>query len=55
MEFSGELETHVTVCLGKKKTIAELQEWDKAYDLKCLHIVLERDEVTSQPMLTKAG
>ena len=53
MEFTGELETHLTVCLGKTKTVAELQEWGQTYDLKCLHIVLERGDVTSQPMLTR--
>ena len=52
MEFTGELETHLTICLGKTKTVAELQECGMTYDLKCLHIVLERGDVTSQPMLT---
>ncbi len=53
MEFTGELETHLTICLSKTKTVAELQEWGKVYDLKCLHIILDRGDVSSQPMLTR--
>lgn len=53
MEFTGELEIHLTIYLGKTKTVAELQEWGRIYDLKCLHIILDRGEVSSQPMLTR--
>jgi hypothetical protein len=53
MEFTGELETHLTFCLQKEKTIEELRDWGAARGWKCLHIVLEQGEVCSQPMLTR--
>lgn len=53
MEFTGELETHLTVCLQKTKSIDELRDWGAMHRLKCLHIVLEKGEVPSQPMLTR--
>lgn len=53
MEFTGEIETHLTVHLSETKTIAELQTWGAAHGLKCLHIILEQGNAPSQPMLTK--
>lgn len=53
MDFTGELETHLTVCLNEPKSLAELQEWGATHGLKFLHIVLEEGMVASQPMLTK--
>jgi hypothetical protein len=53
MEFTGELETHLTICLSESKSIEHLRDWGAAHGLKCLHIVLEQGEVISQPMLTR--
>lgn len=53
MEFTGELETHLTVCLSKEKSIDKLRDWGAARGLKCLHIVLEQGNTPSQPMLTR--
>lgn len=52
MEYSGELETHLTVFLEETRNIEQLQELARVYNLKCLHIILERGETISQPMLT---
>lgn len=52
MEFSGELETHLTVSLKGTESIRELQKLAEIHNLKCLHIILERGDTTSQPMLT---
>ena len=52
MEFSGELETHLTVSLKGTESIKQLQKLAEIHNLKCLHIILERGETTSQPMLT---
>lgn len=53
MEFTGELETHLTVSLRKEKSLEEFRDWGASRGLKCLHIVLEQGEVCSQPMLTR--
>ncbi|HEX8251467.1 MAG TPA: hypothetical protein VF599_25055 [Pyrinomonadaceae bacterium] len=53
MEFFGELETHLTICLTESKSIEDLRDWGTPRGLKCLHIVLEQGEVCSQPMLTR--
>lgn len=53
MEFTGELETHLTISLQNGKNIKNLRDLGTAHNLKCLHIVLEQGEVCSQPMLTR--
>ena len=53
MEFTGELETHLTIRLTKSKSVEDLHNWGAPRGLKCLHIVLEQGEVCSQPMLTR--
>ena len=57
MEFAGEFETHYTVCLdaGAMPEFTALREWGASHGLKYLHIVLDRGETTSQPMLTGRG
>lgn len=55
MEFTGEFETHITVCLNNSDRIEGLKEWSINHDLKCLHIVLDRGVTASQPMLTRHG
>ncbi len=52
MEFSGELETHLTVSLEGTESIEQLRKLAEIHNLKCLHIILERGEIPSQPMLT---
>jgi hypothetical protein len=53
MEFIGEFETHITVCLNDSNRIENLQNWSRNHGLKCLHIVLDRGVTASQPMLTR--
>ena len=48
MEFSGELETHLTVSLKGTESIKQLQKLAEIHNLKCLHIILERGETISQ-------
>jgi hypothetical protein len=55
MEFTGEFETHITVCLNDSNRIENLQNWSRNHGLKCLHIVLDRGVTASQPMLTRRG
>jgi len=55
MEFTGEFETHITVCLNDSDKIERLQDWSIKHRLKCLHIVLDRGVTASQPMLTRHG
>lgn len=55
MEFTGEFETHITVCLNDSDRIERLQKWSINHGLKCLHIVLNRGVTASQPMLTRHG
>ena len=55
MEFSGEFETHITVRFTPSEDIVDLKAWAKAHGMKCLHILLDRGEAPSQPMLTHWG
>jgi len=55
MNFAGDFETHLTIGLDSLATLAALQDWAKAHDLKCLHILLQRGASPSQPMLTRHG
>jgi hypothetical protein len=56
MEFVGEFETHYTVCIKAETSDLEaLRDWGTRHGLKCLHIVLDRGESVSQPMLTGRG
>ncbi len=55
MEFAGEFETHLTVCLDRLESIERLKQWGREYHLKCLHIILDRGVTPSQPMLTRCG
>lgn len=55
MEFTGEFETHITVCLNHVDEVEGLQKWSTNYGFKCLYIVLERGVTASQPMLTRHG
>jgi hypothetical protein len=54
-DFQGDFETHITVCLDAPERLVELQEWAAVHGLKCLHIILDRGEHVSQPMLTRHG
>jgi hypothetical protein len=56
MNFTGEFETHITVSLNQNLTgIDRLQQWSGAHNLKFLHILLDRGDNISQPMLTRRG
>lgn len=53
--FAGAFETHVTVDLGDESCADKLREWAARRGLKFTHIVLERGQTPSQPMLTRHG
>lgn len=55
MEFTGEFETHITVSCSGISEIDRLQQWSVERNLKFLHILLDRGETVSQPMLTRRG
>jgi len=55
MEFTGEFETHLTVSLSDLDTLKRLRRWTDQRGLKCIHIILDRGERVSQPMLTWHG
>lgn len=55
MEFAGALETHLTVESLAADRIAVLGRFADLHGLKCLHIVLDRGNSASQPMLTRHG
>jgi hypothetical protein len=55
MDFTGEFETHITVRLDNSIGLDRLQQWCSDRDLKFLHILLDRGETVSQPMLTRRG
>jgi hypothetical protein len=52
MKFIGEFETHISVEIDD---LDRLQRWCIDRDLKFLHIMLDRGEHQSQPMLTRRG
>jgi len=53
LEFSGELETHLTVHLEEPDQMEALRQWGAEHGLKCTHILLDRGRHPSQPMLTR--
>lgn len=55
MEFTGEFETHITVCLHNRDDLSRLYQWCVNHNLKYLHILLDRGLTASQPMLTRRG
>lgn len=55
MEFTGEFETHITVCLKDSNQFEALQAWGIDRGLKFIHIVLDRGIHVSQLMLTRHG
>ena len=52
MNFAGAFEIHWTVRLDGLQQLSALQAWAAKRGLKCTHIVLERGQTPSQPMLT---
>jgi hypothetical protein len=52
MEFDGEFETHITVQVDALRVDA-LRTWAIHRQVKFLHIVLDRGDTPSQPMLTR--
>ncbi len=54
-EFAGEFETHITIDVNSSRPLGVLHEWSLRNGLKCVHIVLDRGQQTSQPMLTRHG
>jgi hypothetical protein len=52
-EFSGQFETHLTLQLDDAERLEELREWAARHGLKCVHIILDRGECPSQPMLSR--
>ena len=55
MDLSEQLETHITVCLDKDHDLETLKAFGENHQLKCLHIVLDRGQTASQPMLSRRG
>ncbi len=55
MEFTGDFETHITVHCPQEMNVESLRAWGESRGLKFHHIVLDRGQFTSQPMLTRVG
>ena len=55
MNYFGEFETHLTVGQTDAEGLVRLQDFGKSRGLKCLHIILDQGQTTSQPMLTRRG
>lgn len=55
MDFSGSLETHLTISLQQADEMPALRAFAAEHSLKCTHIVLDRGATPSQPMLTHQG
>jgi len=53
MNIAGNFEIHWTVRMDGSQQLSALQMWAAERDLKCTHIVLERGQTPSQPMLTR--
>ena len=51
-DFAGDFEVHITVALTTPAGISDLHAWAEREGMKCLHIVLDRGEHISQPMLS---
>lgn len=54
-EFAGDLETHLTVAAQSAAAGDALLRFANLHGLKYLHIVLDRGQTVSQPMLTRGG
>lgn len=55
MEFAGEFETHVTVRVAHPAGIDGLRLWAERHDHAFHHIVLDRGQTPSQPMISRRG
>ena len=53
--FAGDLETHLTVGETDDVGVDRLRRWADANGWKCVHILLDRGDTASQPMLTRRG
>ncbi|WP_020474095.1 hypothetical protein [Zavarzinella formosa] len=53
LEYEGEFETHLTIRAEDTRNVDAARAWAARHRLKFLHIVLERGNVPSQPMLTR--
>lgn len=53
MEFAGDLETHLTVATHQANASDALRRFADLHGLKYLHIMLDRGQTVSQPMLTR--
>ncbi|MFO0825308.1 MAG: hypothetical protein U0792_19665 [Gemmataceae bacterium] len=55
MEFEGEFETHITIRVAEPANINSLLEWAESRRLTFHHIVLDRGQTPSQPMIGRRG
>lgn len=53
VEFDGEFETHIALRAEDDSLVESAQRWASVHGLKFLHIVLERGQTPSQPMITR--
>lgn len=55
MEFAGDFETHITVQCLEGAGVEPIRIWGEERNLKFHHILLDRGQFASQPMLTRFG
>jgi hypothetical protein len=55
MEFAGAFETHITVRATDSTDIDALRLWAERHNLAFHHIVLDRGQTPSQPMVSRRG
>jgi hypothetical protein len=55
VEFAGEFETHITVRTADPARIDSLRVWAEHHRLSFHHIVLDRGQTPSQPMIGRRG
>ncbi|MBA4190302.1 MAG: hypothetical protein C0467_20135 [Planctomycetaceae bacterium] len=55
VEFEGEFETHITIRVAEPGDINTLQAWAERRQLTFHHIILERGQTPSQPMIGRRG
>ncbi len=55
MEFAGEFETHITVRVANPAAIDALRVWAERRGVTFHHIVLDRGQTPSQPMISRHG
>jgi hypothetical protein len=53
VEFEGEFETHITVRTADPAALGTLQTWAEHHHLAFHHIVLDRGQTPSQPMVSR--